>query len=144
MTHIKEQRGIERDALLFLFVLLVIAAWTFYANPNTEMFARFSQDLGVLITPAPFVVLSALCALATPFILRIRRSKTRKWAYITCASPFVAYVGPVGYYAWVTGRPGLGPAVYVLFYLAFVLIARGTFREVGDGAAASTDTPTAS
>lgn len=129
----REQRLVERTAVIWLCVTSLIAAFLTGGAPPGATFRSFMEEFGAWLTPTLFAglfLVGALLSLALPSHWMQRRDViSRRALYYLCATPFILYTAPIGWYAIRIGGGGLSGVVYLFFFGHFIVIARATYRE---------------
>ena len=131
----RRRSAIEYAVVAYEMFFMILAAYSFAVNPNTEVLQTFSRDLGIGLTNEMFAYGCAIGALISLSVLTVRRYDVQRYLYVVAATPILAYTIPVGYNAFANHRPGLGPIVYMAIYAPFVLLAFTTWRANGEPAA---------
>jgi hypothetical protein len=122
------QAILERAAIVFQVMVLILGVITFRFNPNEPVFDTFSQALNVDISGDFFAILCAVGVVSSISVFRKRTMNEKAMAYIASASPIIGYLLPLGLYITITRGNIFTAFVYILFYGAFILIAFSVFR----------------
>lgn len=126
------QRQAEWLSTLYMYFVMLTAAYAFTLSNNSAILDLFAEDWGINLTFGVFAALSFLGAIWSVILLLPAWQGVdpfwRRGFYTLAGAPILAYTIPVGYYILRTASNPIGGVIYLTVLFSFVVISIALYR----------------